>query len=240
MRRTCHFLMIVGIAAVLYGCGRTETAQPSEGVAAVQSTEENMAHSTELAGTGETVQETGGQGLPEYVYTGEDPYIGGICEYFSEQEADKERGDVYIPIPLVLKISVSASEGEKALVHGSFCDAWYELDGKNLFCVNYGENTGLLYMEKIDGFYKVTRFEKVRDGGDYPEDWKRLCKGDEELYESLFQREEYENKREAVRREIIARYVEDNGLDIETYQDYGWEPQRLADPVETESGINHF
>lgn len=178
--------------------------------------------------------------LPPYSYSGDDIYMKGICEYFSalseeEREWQKKfavsegKGSdiVYIPVPVIMK---TETKDDKVYVYGRFWDMWYALDEKNLYCLGGGENAGRLEMTKQDGIFKVTGFEKVRDGSYYPEDWKRLCGEDRDLYERFFTKEEREDRREMVRGELILQYAQNNGLDIESYQDFGWDPVLLPEP----------
>lgn len=131
--------------------------------------------------------------LPPYSYSGDDIYMKGICEYFSALSEDerewqkkfavsegKDSDIVYIPVPVIMK---TETKDDKVYVYGRFWDMWYALDGKNLYCLGGGENAGRLEMTKQEGIFKVTGFEKVRDGSYYPEDWKRLCGEDRDLYE---------------------------------------------------------
>lgn len=175
-------------------------------------------------------EDNGKKGLPQYAYTGKNPYIKAICQYFCkkeelEQEQYPDRKDsIYIPVPVIMKVQ---KEGEEVFVYGTFWDMWYTLEEHNLYCQSGGENTGRLKLVKQDETFVVTEFEKIRNGGDYPEDWKKLCGEDQELYERLFTKEEREDRREQIRGEQIRQYAIENELSIETYQDYGWEAKKL-------------
>lgn len=175
--------------------------------------------------------------IPPYTYSGDDIYMKGICEYFCELSEDEREWQkeyavsegkgtdiIYIPTPVIMK---TEAVGDKVFIYGRFWGMWYALDGTNLFCISGGENAGRLEMTGEKGVFQVTGFEKLRDGSYYGEDWKRLCGDDRELYERFFTKEEREDRREVIRREMILQYAQDHGLDIETYQDFGWEPVRL-------------
>lgn len=95
---------------------------------------------------------------------------------------------------------------------------WYALDGTNLYNISGGENSGRLELTEQNGELQVTGFEQIRGGDAYVKDWKRLCKDDQKLYESLFAREKIQEQRENLRREMILLYALDNRLDIESYQ----------------------
>lgn len=176
--------------------------------------------------------------LPPYTYSGEEPYIKEICEYFctltdGEVQRHKDlavsdgKGSnvVYIPVPVILK---TENVGQKTYVYGQFWDMWYALDGTNLYNISGGENSGRLELIEQNGELRVTGFEQIGDGSAYVKDWKRLCRDDQKLYESLFAREKMQEKREELRGEMILRYALDNRLDIESYQDFGWDPVPLS------------
>ena len=102
------------------------------------------------------------KGLPQYAYTGKNPYIKAICRYFCkkeelEQEQYPDRKDsIYIPVPVIMKVQ---KEGEEVFVYGTFWDMWYTLEEHNLYCQSGGENTGRLKLVKQDETFVVTEFE---------------------------------------------------------------------------------
>lgn len=163
---------------------------------------------------------------PKYIYTGGNPYLEAISAYFTAECGEKETGAVYIPVPVILKIEENKDE---TLVYGCFWDFWYEKEEKSLFCINGSENTGRFHLKRRENAYEVTYFQQVRDGGDYTEDLEELCGEDRALYNAFLTRETREDRREELRRDLISQYVRDNRLEIESYQDFGWEPVMLAD-----------
>lgn len=182
--------------------------------------------------------------LPPYSYSGEEPYIKEICEYFrtlTEGETQRHKdlavsdgkgsNVVYIPVPVILK---TETVGHKTYVYGQFWDMWYALDGTNLYNISGGENSGRLELTEQNGELQVTGFEQIGDGSAYVEDWTRLCKGDQELYESLFAWEKMQERREKLRGEMLLRYALDNRLEIKSYQDFGWDPVSLSQNAETD------
>lgn len=184
--------------------------------------------------------------LPPYTYSGKEPYIKEICEYFRTLAEGEEQWNkdlavsdgkglnvVYIPVPVILK---TETVGHRTYVYGQFWDMWYALDGTNLYNISGGENSGRLELTEQNGELHVTGFEQIRDGDAYVKDWKRLCKDDQKLYESLFAREKIQEQRENLRREMILLYALDNRLDIESYQDFGWDPVSLS----PNTGIDYY
>lgn len=168
--------------------------------------------------------------LPGYVYTGDDPALQGICEYLISENADKMDGDVYIPVPVILK---TEELDQEVLVYGVFWDFWYEQQGDNLFCTGGGSDTGRIRMLREGPALTVSEFEKVRDGGDFVVDLKRICGDDTQLYDTFLTKETREDMREQRRISLVTQYIDDNELPINSYQDYGWEPVRLETRLNT-------
>lgn len=216
MPGSSRVLLLLFLSINLWGCSKADTELLYPETAAVQS----EADKTKAA---ESLKQPGGS-LPLFQYSGVDPYERAACEYFVSIAAHKEPDWLYIPAPNILK---TEKIGNQVFVYGSFYDFWYSQEDTILFCKRGGENTGRLCMEMAEGALQVTGFEQVRDGGDYAEDWERLCGDDRELYEALFDREIHEGKREKIRKELISQYVQDHDLAITSYQDYGWEPVKL-------------
>ena len=102
--------------------------------------------------------------LPPYVYTGDDPVMAGISQYFVSQKQDVLGGTVYIPVPVILKTEELEQE---VLIYGVFWSFWYEQQEDTLFCVRGGGETGRIRMIRKDSGLTVSGFEKVRDGGDF-------------------------------------------------------------------------
>lgn len=220
------------LAAFAVGCANTkaeETAEKTKPPAATVSVEDEESEMEEpTAGVGENLPADAEllSVLPKYTYTGGNPYIETISAYFAEDRGEKEAEAVYIPVPVILKVEEGRDE---TLVYGCFWDFWYEKEEKNLFCINGSGSTGRLHLEREKDSYKVTAFERARDGGYFSEDLKAMCGEDRALYEEFLTKETREDRREELRRELINRYAEDNGLEIESYQDFGWEPVLLSE-----------
>ena len=205
------------LAAFAVGCANTKsekTAEKTEPPAAtVSGGDEESEMEEPMAGVGENLPADAEllSVLPKYTYTGGNPYIEAISAYFAEECGEKEAEAVYIPVPVILKVEEGRDE---TLVYGCFWDFWYKKEEKNLFCINGGGSTGRLHLEREKDSYKVTAFERARDGGDFSEDLKAMCGEDHALYEEFLTKETREDRREELRRELINRYAEDNGLDV--------------------------
>lgn len=133
-------------------------------------------------------------------------------------------GGVFIPAPVVLD---TVSEGNTLVVF-CFMDGYgYYRNGNTLNCESGGCSAARLKLEKQeDGTYKVVEHLTAGDGSDYGEDIESFCKG-YPVSERMYFRDDISKLREDIRRELIRMYVENNGLDIRYYKDYGWDPVEL-------------
>ena len=196
-----------------------DVGQPVEKVALlIASGEDEMTADA----SGENVKDNA---LPGFVYTGEDEVMAALCE-----EALKEAGNyylqdggVFIPAPVILD---TVSKGNTLVVF-CFMDGYgYYRNGNTLNCEGGGSSADRLKLEKQeDGTYKVVEHLTAGDGSDYGEDIKSFCKGYWVSHRMYFRDDT--KLREDIRRELIRMYVENNGLDIRYYKDYGWDPVEL-------------
>ena len=167
-------------------------------------------------------------GLPAYSYpfAQEDPLMAAVvdCMLRSGLGAVPGAGGVTIPAPVVLRTEMNGDE-TRATVYGNFWIFAYRLKGKILEMTGGAENPGVMKLEKKDGQWTVTSFETAPENGKLSESLRRFAGGDEVL------EKEYRIAGDAAcgylpqyRRAFIAEYVNANHLDVEAYQDYGWDP----------------
>ena len=81
-------------------------------------------------------------------------------------------------------------------------------------------------LEKKEDGWTVVSAEFAGDGDDYYEDLKKFANGDEALlkeYMNTTGRDEGSYLPQYQRAAVVT-YVADNHLDIEAYQEFGWEP----------------
>lgn len=164
----------------------------------------------------------GEEGLPIYAYTGDDQIMKAICEYMVaiDLESDSSQGTIRIPAPVILKVNASDSQDIK--VWGNFWSYTYTQEGTRLITDGGGEAPGIMHLAKTDTGYNVTNFDGVGDGSDYAVDLKKRCAGQVGLYQKFMNISEEE--REEIRTSLIQDYVDYNQLNIDSYQDYGWDP----------------
>lgn len=167
-------------------------------------------------------------GLPTYAYIGYDPLMREICRYIVAVDLPtvSERGETQIPAPVIVKIDDSNPQDIK--VWGNFWSYNYTLNGMTLTCEGGGEMPGIMHLAKTEDGYMVIGFEGVGDGSDYAKDMKALCKGHLGLYQKLLNTSDGKNEEcVAIRKELIESYVNYYDLNVDSYQDYGWDPVYL-------------
>ena len=72
--------------------------------------------------------------------------------------------------------------------------------------------------------YEVTDIDLVEDGMDYSSSVNQIFGEKEGLAEKFWNSDE---KQEEARADLLKMYIRDNNLDIDAYQDYGWDPVPL-------------
>lgn len=183
--------------------------------------------------------------LPPYSYNGTDGIEKAITDYFiSDNMYYQPEGSVYIPAFCIFK-SESIGESRKkdkdgavkgdVKVYGNFWTFNYSKQGRTLFCESGGEAPGVFYLKQTgENDYEVTVFGQAGDGSQYSEDIKRICAGNKALEEQYFSAcDAGKEPLKSRRMWYIYNYVQDNDLDIDSYQDYGWDPVMLVNPDDT-------
>lgn len=159
MHSMYHILLIAGTAAVLYGCGKPETAQPSSEPEAAQSTEsrsteqdavwrtgENADFDADSAAAGVNAQDTGSQGGPEDVYTDESLFSDRFFEKDGksyEKVPDLVEGKYKWASALTAGTAVKDGNGCESIDYNSQSRSFERLDGGKKLGVRRWDN--LLY-----------------------------------------------------------------------------------------------
>ena len=81
------------------------------------------------------------------------------------------------------------------------------------------DHPGLMHLKKTGNGYEVTSFEAVEDGAGNMESAKRIF-GDK--YDSFWEINSHQEKREDFRLHCIANYVKAHNIPAKMVQDYGW------------------
>ena len=173
--------------------------------------------------------------LPAYAYQGDDPIWKAVVEYMQATDFgfEPEAGGVLIPTPIILKTVYNDDETE-ATVYGNFwifCYKRSEENSKILAMTSGGENPGYMKLEKKDGVWAVTSMVIAGSGDDYQTDIVKFADGDKELEEQYFLTAgASENSMlPQYQRAAVVEYVAANNLDIEAYQETGWDPVAVND-----------
>ena len=127
------------------------------------------------------------------------------------------QGDLCVPSLMMVR-------EEDTCVWGDYWVFWYNISGDTLKTVSGGSHPGMMTLKYENGKPQVVDFERVEDGSRFMPTAKRIF-GD---YLGIFMNmHANESVREAVRREQLSEYVQQNGLNVHYYQDFGWEAKEL-------------
>lgn len=162
--------------------------------------------------------------LPHFTYPDDDPVPNAICDYLTTViAAQYETAEV--SIPQISIIEVDESKDDDIKVWGDFWIYNYNLEGETLMTLSGGNYPGLMHLKKNpDGSCSVTSFDQVEDGSNFDSSAKKIF-GDK--YDRLQEIMSDDKSRDGFRTAMIKNYVEDNGLGVTQYQDYGMDPVSL-------------
>ncbi len=213
-------------AAVLSGCGKQE-AQPTEAATEAAAEETEAAAEETEAPAEETEAETEAQAeaeLPEFSYTGEDPYVPVIWDYMKEKFVPGyDPCDISLPAYVIVRVDDSDPEDIK--VWGRFWIDNYALKGTTLMSRSGGSYPGCFHLKKAGDSFEVVSFDEVESGADSGPSEKRIFGIDEELMEAYLTSEKDITDS---RCSSAHMYSEETGVPIEMIQDYGWDPFQVV------------
>ena len=145
-------------------------------------------------------------------------YFMAINDYMTNVIGNQySQGDV--SIPCIMTVAVDESNADDILVWGDFWVYNYQVIGDLLRTVSGGGHPGLMHVRQTGNTFEVTRFEGVEDGSRYMESAKRIFG---EKYNDFNRINSDGEKRETIRKDIIAQYVKEHKLPVLRYQDNGW------------------
>ena len=140
----------------------------------------------------------------------------------------KEIGSGYLQgelcIPSLMMVAEDERESLPANVWGDFWIFWYNISGDTLVTVSGGNHSGRMTLNKKDGSYVVTEFEQTTDGAGYEASAKRIFGKHFDLFQNMHSNE---GIREAARKEQLKEYVRRHQMNVNYYQDYGWNAVKL-------------
>ena len=127
------------------------------------------------------------------------------------------QGEICVPALLI-------AHEEDSCVWGDFWVFWYNIAGDTLKTVSGGSHPGRITLTYKYNQPQVIDFERVEDGSRFMPTAKRIFGDYLDIFMNMHSNE---SVREAVRREQLSEYVQQNNLNIHYYQDYGWEAKEL-------------
>lgn len=169
-------------------------------------------------------------GLPAFVYQGDDPCTGAVCDYILKTYGSLyEACDVSIPSPLILEKDDSDPQDVK--LWGIYTLDNYSLVNTTLMTESGGDMPGLLHLKAVDGVWEVTSEDMVGDGEAYEQDVNRIFGMRDGLADRFWNLDD--GAATANRLQYVSDYVKWNGLNITQMQDFGWKPVALIGAPET-------
>ena len=127
------------------------------------------------------------------------------------------RGELCVPSLMMVR-------EEDTCLWGDFWVFWYNISGDTLKTVSGGDHPGRMTLKYENGKPQVVDFERVEDGSRFMPTAKRIFGDYLDIFMNMHANE---SVREAVRREQLFEYVQQNGLNVHYYQDFGWEAKEL-------------
>ena len=168
-----------------------------------------------------TVEQKDGKVMPSFTYSGDNPALVAICDWFYEEaQRHGSYGDVWIPSFIIYK---EVERDGEHLVFGNFWSAGYRLEGDTMVQGGGGEMPAVFHLVLTDKGYAVASVETARDGAYFTEDIKAFTKGYVGLYTKYMN--DHDNDEEEIA--FMRMYAEDNDLDIRFIKHYGWDPVPL-------------
>ena len=162
----------------------------------------------------------------------EEAVLGAVTQYMVDNNTGilPEEGGVLIPTPVVLRLWISDDQTQ-ATVWGNFWLFAYKLNGKILEMTACGENPGVMKLEKTGDAWSVVSAEFAGEGDAYQGDIERFAEGDEDLIRDygLSTGATEDSYLPQFQRAAVIAYVEANGLDVEAFQEPGYDPVSITD-----------
>ena len=127
------------------------------------------------------------------------------------------QGELCVPSLMIVR-------EEDTYVWGDFWVFLYNISGDTLKTVSGGSHPGKMTLRYKNNQPQVIDFERVEDGSRFMPTAKRIFGDYLDIFMNMHANE---SVREAVRREQLYEYVQQNNLNVHYYQDFGWEAKEL-------------
>lgn len=146
-----------------------------------------------------------------------------ICDYLVGEIAPHySRGELCLPTLMI--VAEEDCETEHVFVYGDFGVYWYNISGDTLKTVSGGNHAGRMTISEAGDSLYVSAFVQTEDGAGNDDSARRIFSSHYDIYMNMHSNERV---REAVRREQLSEYVQQQGLNVHYYQDFGWEAVEL-------------
>ena len=156
-----------------------------------------------------------------YGYAGDDP-VEAACYQHMAEVIGPQYAEAEISIPTVQIFHVDYTPEDEVVVFGDFWVENYNVNGDVLECVSGGNHPGVMHVSKAD--YTVTAFDQVADGADFDSSAKELFGEHYDEFMTVYSDSDARNENRKI---TVSDYVNLNGLDVNYYQDPGWDPVEL-------------
>lgn len=156
-----------------------------------------------------------------YGYAGDDP-VELACYKYMVETVGKDYDAADVSIPVVKIIHEDISQEDEVLVYGDFWIYNYNIEGDTLKTASGGNYPGCMHVSKADN--TVTAFDPVEDGGNFESSAKEIFG---EHYDDFMAAYSDDEARNEDRKIAVSDYVNLNKLEINYYQDEGWDPVEL-------------
>ena len=224
--------LLCGTLVFASGCGISSAAIGAESSKATETiiAKANDSRSTEEIIESATAKAATVSKLPGYVYPDKDSVLFEVYRYLIDGLGIQyDPADVCVPV--VAAIAVDESNEDDILVYGDFWVYNYNLKDDTLETQSGGNYPGVIHLKKTKTGYEALSFDVCEDGTDFDESAKSLF-GDH--YDDFMKIYSDSVAIENMRRQILADYVLENKLNINQYQDYGWDPVSLEFDADSE------
>ena len=229
-----RFLIILTsmvMAMTLTACGRAGDGKQKTDNASAQSEQEKDGI------PGDVQEKSGDAAAPEpdgdvTPISLEPGLSAAVCDYlFDSVGAQTESGEVVIPGFIAVKSDEKNPENIR--VWGDFWYMTYDLQGDVLLSGEGREYSGCMHFRQEDGQYVFQSMDFISpDTGEFAR--KKLFG---ESFAAWMKLQADYRTREETRAQLIADYAGAFGLPAVSYQDYGWNPQKLPVPCPDEENV---
>lgn len=174
--------------------------------------------------------------LPEYHYYGPEDwadYGDSISQFLIENTFGESEADLQICVPTVVKVDDSNPGDVK--VWGEYMVYAYQLVNTTLQGTSGGSYGGVAHIDATGESLLVTGIDFLEDGSDFDPSFKKLF-DTKELQDAYL---EACDNRDQYQAQALSYYINQNGLYITQYQQYGWPPVSIpnAPPTREEDQI---